>query len=210
MKKSKKMFTGLTLTSLMVLGVACSNGNQSAKESGTATKKTEQVEKDTKEKKKDNDLPEGVAQFKSYKSDWSDNSWSGVTVKISDINVGRFTEPQSDSNGETADGTIVVNFDVSTTDTDINIYPNQAKLLTNNGDQIEADLIESDSNIGGEYLAGSKKSGQVIFMVPNMNDIKDITSVRITFLGNLATSDTENIDIYNYTHDYDTGTLELK
>lgn len=176
--------------------------------SDSSDKNKSQNEKKSKKDNSKGKLPDGVEQFKTYNTNWSDNSWSGVTVKIPDVNVGKFTEPQ-DINGETAQGTIIVNFEISTTDTDINIYPNQSELLTNNGNQIKADLIESDSTIGGEYMAGSKKKGQVVFLIENMNDIKEITSLRLKFLGNLANNDTDEIDVYNYTHDYDTGTLEL-
>ena len=52
----------------------------------------------------------------------------------------------------------------NTVDETMSFHPNQATLVTNTGEQVEADLFFSD-DVGGEFLGKVKKEGNVLFFV---------------------------------------------
>lgn len=52
----------------------------------------------------------------------------------------------------------------NTVDEMISFYPNQGTIVTNTGEQVEADLFFSD-DVGGEFLGKVKKEGNVLFFV---------------------------------------------
>lgn len=143
--------------------------------------------------------------IKKHKTDWSDSSWAGVQTSIDNINVGKFDGDYEDSDGTTLQGLIGVHFNVSSPDYDVKIYPNQGTLTTNDGQQIDADIYESD-DVGGDLLKGAKKDGWVYFFIPNMQNATDITSVRIIFTGNNYGDDDFAYDTHK---DYDTGIIQL-
>lgn len=146
-----------------------------------------------------------VDKLKRHDVTWSDNSWAGVKVSIDYANVGTFKTAVEDSEGETFQGAIVVNFKVETPERDISIYPNQATLTTNDGQQIDASLMDSE-DIGGDLMKGANKEGNVVFYVPTLSDPSDITSIRLKFSGNYDTDDYSDDNAY---HDFDTGVINL-
>lgn len=76
-------------------------------------------------------------------------------------------------------GLVVVNFDVENTSTDtISWYPDQATITTNTQEQADANMFLNDGDVGGDYIGNVKKSGQVMFILPN-SDAKDLTQVSI-------------------------------
>ncbi|KRM18433.1 hypothetical protein FD31_GL000979 [Companilactobacillus nantensis DSM 16982] len=146
-----------------------------------------------------------VDKIKRHDVTWSDNSWAGVKVSIDYANVGTFKNAVEDSDGNTFQGAIVVNFKVETPERDISIYPNQATLTTNDGQQIDASLMDSD-DIGGDLMKGANKEGNVVFYVPTLSSPSDITSIRLKFSGSYDTDDYSDDNAY---HDFDTGVINL-
>lgn len=63
----------------------------------------------------------------------------------------------------------------NTSDDDVNFYMDQAVLVSNTKEQVDADMLLSDY-MGGEYLGQVLKSGTLMYILPNSNadDITDI------------------------------------
>ena len=62
----------------------------------------------------------------------------------------------------------------NTVDDTTNFYLDQATLVTDTGQQVDADLFFSDS-VGGEFLGKVKKEGNIIWVLKHDEDIKKIT-----------------------------------
>ncbi|WP_026825401.1 MULTISPECIES: DUF4352 domain-containing protein [Exiguobacterium] len=77
----------------------------------------------------------------------------------------------------------IVSFNViveNTSDDTVSFHPNQARLVTNTGEQVDADMIISE-DVGGEFLGKVKKEGGVLFHVDSMP--KELTEVRFVVEG---------------------------
>ena len=77
----------------------------------------------------------------------------------------------------------IVSFNViveNTSDDTVSFHPNQARLVTNTGEQVDADLIISE-DVGGEFLGKVKKEGGVLFQVESMP--AELTEVRFVVEG---------------------------
>ncbi|WP_156111489.1 hypothetical protein [Exiguobacterium sp. ZOR0005] len=77
----------------------------------------------------------------------------------------------------------IVSFNViveNTTDETVTFYPDQARLVTNTGEQVDADLFISE-DVGGEFLGKVKKEGGVLFYVDSMPE--ELTEVRFIVEG---------------------------
>ena len=62
----------------------------------------------------------------------------------------------------------------NTSEQDVSFYPNQSMLVTDTGEQIDADLMMS-GDVGGDFLGKVKKEGQVWFLLKdNTQEIKNI------------------------------------
>ncbi|WP_197046744.1 LptM family lipoprotein [Oceanobacillus salinisoli] len=68
----------------------------------------------------------------------------------------------------------------NTSEDTISMYPNQATLTTNAGDQVDADLWLSDS-VGGEFFGPTKKEGEVIFQLDT--PAEEIESIKLIISG---------------------------
>ncbi|WP_251128820.1 DUF4352 domain-containing protein [Exiguobacterium sp. s152] len=77
----------------------------------------------------------------------------------------------------------IVSFNViveNTSDETVSFHPNQARLVTNTGEQVDADLVISE-DVGGEFLGKVKKEGGVLFHVESMPE--ELTEVRFVVEG---------------------------
>lgn len=68
----------------------------------------------------------------------------------------------------------------NTSDDTVTFYPNQARLVTNTGEQIDAAFLLSD-DVGGEFLGKVRKEGGVHFQVDSMP--AELTEVRFVVEG---------------------------
>lgn len=103
---------------------------------------------------------------------WTDD-FDGLKSSINKIVVSDEV-PLADGSKKSAVG---VSFNIeNTTKETFNTYPDQAEIVTSTGEQIKADLFQSES-IGGEIFEGVTKKGGVIFFLErgNAKDIKWIT-----------------------------------
>ena len=62
----------------------------------------------------------------------------------------------------------------NTVDSTVNFYLNQAKLVTDTGQQVDADLWLSD-DVGGEFLGVVKKEGSIQWVLKHDENIKKVT-----------------------------------
>ncbi|WP_251131104.1 DUF4352 domain-containing protein [Exiguobacterium sp. s70] len=77
----------------------------------------------------------------------------------------------------------IVSFNViveNTSDETVSFHPNQARLVTNTGEQVDADIVISE-DVGGEFLGKVKKEGGVLFHVESMPE--ELTEVRFVVEG---------------------------
>lgn len=77
----------------------------------------------------------------------------------------------------------IVSFNViveNTSDDTVSFHPNQARLVTNTGEQADADIIISE-DVGGEFLGKVRKEGGVLFHVDSMP--AELTEVRFVVEG---------------------------
>ena len=93
--------------------------------------------------------------------------------------------------------TVVVNFEIkNNNDFMISTYPAQAKIITNTGEQVEADLFASES-FDGDIYGGVTKEGHVLFSLPKTkaDELKSFKIVWNTSHDN-GTSDNYDDDFY--------------
>ena len=180
----KRKIITLALVATMVLSfAACGDSNTQSggsAESSAPAEQTEQQEPTVEEQ-------DGMRKETYYTN--KDLSLSGETgpikyavtgVQVSNIS----TEDDAVASllGVAADqevGAVVVTFDVENTSTDtISWYPEQSTITTNTQEQANANMFLSDSDVGGDFIGNVKKSGQVMFILPN-SDAKDLTQVSV-------------------------------
>jgi hypothetical protein len=145
------------------------------------------------------------SSVKNYNVNWSDNSWAGLNISIDKVDVGALKSPEETTDNAEANGIIRVHFTINNTQRDLSTYPNQATLQTSDGQQIDADLSDSD-DIGGDFMQGTQKDGYVYFLVPTLGNASDITNIRLKFDGDY---DTDNYEDDNSMHSFDTGIINL-
>jgi|SRR5690625_4528761 len=68
----------------------------------------------------------------------------------------------------------------NTSEDNVSWYPDQAVMTTNAGDQVDADLLFSDS-VGGEFFGPTNQEGNVLFMLDTMAE--EIESVKLIING---------------------------
>ncbi|MEK4520034.1 hypothetical protein NSS64_32645 [Paenibacillus sp. FSL H8-0122] len=106
------------------------------------------------------------------KTTWTDD-FDGLKTSINKVVVSDEV-PLSDGSKKSAVG---VSFTIeNTTKETFNTFPDQAEIVTSTGEQITADLFQSE-DIGGEIFEGVTKKGGVIFFLErgNAKDIKWVT-----------------------------------
>ncbi|WP_290767987.1 MULTISPECIES: hypothetical protein [Exiguobacterium] len=87
----------------------------------------------------------------------------------------------------------------NTIDDAISFYPNQGTIVTNTGEQVEADLLFSD-DVGGEFLGKVKKEGNVLFFVKAKPE--ELTDLKVVIDGPFNENfDKVAEDRYEYTID---------
>lgn len=147
-----------------------------------------------------------VANKKTYNVNYSDVNWSAATIKVDKVTVYKLTkshkyESANDGNFQ-ANGFVRIHFIVSPT-RDIDAYPTQGTAIYSNGEQHEADSLESWD---GEIAKGVTKSGNVTIPVKDLTNSSSLKNIRYKFD---ADYDTDDIDDDNSDHTYD-FTLNLQ
>ena len=184
----KRKIIALALAATMMLSfAACGDSNTQSggsAESSAPAEQTEQQEPTVEEQ-------DGMRKETYYTNE--DLSLSGETgpikYTVSSIQVSNVSTTDDaiaallgiEANQKV--GLVVVDFDVENTSVDtISWYPDQATITTNTQEQADANMFLNDGDVGGDYIGNVKKSGQVMFILPN-SDAKDLTQVSVHING---------------------------
>lgn len=193
---------GLTLT----LGACGNSSDSSSKDSSVKTEKAtahkttdkekgkkSSSEKSSKEEAKKLELSYNeftIKDEKAFTTNWSDASWAGVNVKIDNVTVYKI-EPYKDDDGKEINGIIAVHFNIDNTQRDIDYYPSQATLITNDGQQTGATDYKPDE-FDGQIAKGVKREGTVYFEIPNLDSVSSLKNIRLQWDGDYETDDYED------------------
>ncbi|MFN3632598.1 hypothetical protein [Exiguobacterium profundum] len=176
----------------------------------TTSKTTEQTDQSTEEEttsssegsgsSKGEGTPEGIGGSEEFEVEENDLGISQIYMKDSDLGIEEKIGPiifqinkvqtmrlqvASDFRSVFDDKKEVtlVSFSVvaeNTSDDTVTFYPDQARLVTNTGEQIDAVFLLSD-DVGGEFLGKVRKEGGVHFQVESMP--AELTEVRFVVEG---------------------------
>ena len=130
-----------------------------------------------------------LADQQAYTTSFSDSSWAGSTFKIDKVTV--YKTDGTYTNGEGSDkqefnGIVKVHMSIHA-GRDISAYPTQAKLSTNDGQQVDADFDSDDFD--GDLNSGTNADGNLYFILPKLSSIKDLTSIRLKWDSSYDTDD---------------------
>lgn len=184
----KKMIIGTSLTAALLLAGCGEESAVTTKEDKTTVKADEKSdtssakseEKKEESKVEKSELGEKTVHFTNKKLGIS-TKLGPINFKINKVQTSTF-KPVEDYKQmfDNKDQVTLIAFEVeseNTSDATINFHPNQAKLTTNTGEQIDASLVLSE-DVGGEFIGKVKKTGNVIFLANSapekITDIKFI------------------------------------
>lgn len=188
----KKMIIGTSLTAALLLAGCGEESAVTTKEDKTTVKADEKADTgSTKSEDKKVEPAEKKEENKVEKSELGEktvhftNKKLGISTKLGPINF-KINKVQTSTFKPTADykqmfdnkdQVTLIAFEVeseNTSDATINFHPNQGKLTTNTGEQIDASLVLSE-DVGGEFIGKVKKTGNVIFLANSApEEITDI------------------------------------
>ncbi|MCS5465377.1 hypothetical protein NWO25_17370 [Enterococcus lactis] len=167
---------GLILFSSIVLG-ACGNSNSNSdtpKETTTASstmvslefsssvekKKTNLLSNDSDFGKIADNVPDGesieVQGKQDYSTNFNDNSWAGVNLNIDRVSVVKTTDIKDYSDNQ-YNGFVAVHYNIDNTQQDVSIYPNQATIVTDYGEQVDDGGVFNYDSWDGDFMKGTKK-----------------------------------------------------
>jgi Domain of unknown function (DUF4352) len=133
------------------------------------------------------DMPNGGKElngFIIYPNVKAENKTSDGGVQFNIEVVGATEDLGATMGGEADyDGKQAIIVDVvlkNTGDKDYNVYPDQGTLVLSTGEQVEADMILSES-VGGELYKGGTKKGTVFFVLSDTADVKEVSSFNYVF-----------------------------
>jgi len=189
----KTIVLGASLSAVLLLA-AC--GEESASEPKTEVKADEKKEATTapeKEVKKEVEQEEAEVQKSDagVKTPYFTNKDLGIAEKLGPINLeinkvqtSRFAvaEDFKESFKNKDEVTmIILNIKAeNTSDKTVSVYPDQATITTNTGEQLQAETFISDQ-VGGEFIGKVKKEGNVMFLADSKPE--DITSIKFILDG---------------------------
>lgn len=185
------------LSSLVAVGiisislVACSN--DSTKEKAEGNDQTQEQNKDT-----GNESNKGTV----YEVEGATTEESGIVQTIKEVSVfdnmtdainsyGQSDLVITDENKDKV--TVVVDFEIkNNNDFKICTYPTQATFVTNTGEQVEADMLASES-FDGDIFEGVTKEGHVVFNL-DKTSVEDLKSFKMAWSTNHENGTSENYD----------------
>ncbi|MBO0412456.1 hypothetical protein JZO81_15405 [Enterococcus hulanensis] len=210
----KKVFLCLILVGMFSLG-ACGSDSSSQSDNNSSNTDTEQKEskstssllKDNKDFKSlaiNNGADEAkISAQKDYATSWSDSSWSGVNIAIDKVSVVELENYKDYSDNEYP-GFVIVHYVIDNSEKDINIYPEQALMSTNTGEQSEGKI--DMKGFAGEVMRGTKSGGYAAYPLSNIDGVDSITQIRLKFHADYSTDDYNDENAH---HEYD-ATVDLK
>ncbi|EEG77075.1 hypothetical protein [Dethiobacter alkaliphilus] len=194
----KKWFIGVVLVVLLVLVSGC-GGAQDAVGEGMREQPDPKTEQQPIEPAADTTSPDGDIEQVEYDLDIVEE-WNGLKTEILGLGIASGVESawQEEDNSDV----VYVKFRIENTRDDgaghFTTYPDQATLITSTGEQLEADMFESD-NIGGDLYEGVIKDG-IVFWVLERGAPFDISWVRLKWN---SYDEAEDVDFDKWATDHD-------
>ncbi|WEG72441.1 hypothetical protein [Vagococcus intermedius] len=178
--------------------------NESEQQSAKNDDKGQTDNKKTAMKKKKEQLPEpeGVQDEKIYTTDWNTN-WNGLETSIGEVSVVKMDPEVMADSGIEGQGLVGVKFSLNNkSDIPLDVYPDQSQLNIN-GQIVEANMLASDQ-IGGQVQSGETKEGFVIYNLPELENIEELTNFNVEWR---ASHDEELVEDQETAFDtvYETG-----
>lgn len=165
--------------------VACGNGADSDQSSNNNEGTSEEQKGKNDDKEKDSNTEEsdvGKLTILYKNKELDENAESGPinlnvnAIQLSELEVSDDYKEMFDNKDKVTVIALKMKVENSSDDT-ISIYPDQATITTDAGDQVDADVFLSES-IGGDFIGKVKKEGDVIFVVNSpANDIGQVNLI---------------------------------
>lgn len=193
----KKVHLGVFIGINLLLLSACSSPEDGKTVTqGSATAQTESIVESSAENTTESSTVESnnaTVDRAEYSANFSED-WNGLTTNINKVVIVELSDDEIEMQGLENKYAVQVYFEITNnSDMDFDTYPDQATMVVE-GQQIEAEMFLSDS-IGGEILSGVTKEGIVTFSVPKIEDVSNVSNIRLKWS---ASYDTENYDEDNY------------
>jgi len=137
-----------------------------------------------------------IADKKAYTTTFSE-TWSESTFAIDKVTVYKTDGDYTQGSGHdktSFNGVVKVHMNIDA-GRDINAYPSQATLSTNDGQQVDSDLADSD-DFDGELDSGTQSDGNVYFLLPTLDDVSDLSSIRLKWSADYDTDDYDDDNAY--------------
>lgn len=195
----KKWWVWVIIVVVVIFVLALLGGGGDDDSSDTSTSKATAKKTDTSEKaatsssKLTLDYEDyDVSKTKTYSVNYSDTSWNAGSVKVDKVTVYKLTKPykyESANDGTfKANGFVRLHFTVNAK-RDISMYPTQGTVSYSNGEQHEADSLESWD---GDISKGVTKSGNVTLPIKSLDSVTSLKNLRYKFTGDYDTDDYED------------------
>lgn len=115
-----------------------------------------------------------------YATNWSNKEWDGIVFDINRVKVVEVEQFRDES--ETGyKGLLALRYTLANKEDEISVHPNDATIILNNGKEIKAthfaDYWED------VFAKNEKKTGYVHFKFDEIEDIKQIKSIKLSFDG---------------------------
>lgn len=193
----KKVYLGVFIgINLLFLSACSSPEDKKTVTQGSATAQTESIVESSAENTTESSTVESnsaTVDHAEYSANFSED-WNGLTTNINKVVIVELSDDEIEMQGLENKYAVQVYFEITNnSDMDFDTYPDQATMVVE-GQQIEAEMFLSDS-IGGEILSGVTKEGIVTFSVPKIEDVSNVSNIRLKWS---ASYDTENYDEDNY------------
>ena len=193
----KKVYLGVFIgINLLFLSACSSPEDKKTVTQGSATAQTESIVESSAENTTESSNVESnsaTVDRAEYSANFSED-WNGLTTNINKVVIVELSDDEIEMQGLENKYAVQVYFEITNnSDMDFDTYPDQATMVVE-GQQIEAEMFLSDS-IGGEILSGVTKEGIVTFSVPKIEDVSNVSNIRLKWS---ASYDTENYDEDNY------------
>ena len=193
----KKVYLGVFIgINLLFLSACSSPEDKKTVTQGSATAQTESIVESSAETTTESSTVESnsaTVDRAEYSANFSED-WNGLTTNINKVVIVELSDDEIEMQGLENKYAVQVYFEITNnSDMDFDTYPDQATMVVE-GQQIEAEMFLSDS-IGGEILSGVTKEGIVTFSVPKIEDVSNVSNIRLKWS---ASYDTENYDEDNY------------
>lgn len=194
----KALMGGLIVIFLGIVFASCSEDTREIEEE--AENKSENTTKTASGEEKEEEKDEEDIWTHYEDATW-EGDWRGLESEIQIVSVTDDIEEDADGNSSA----VGVKFKIeNTTEHKFDTYPDQATLITSTGEQVEANLIASDS-IGGDIGEGVIKEGVVLFFLER-GDAESIEWVNLEW----NTTDDESKEDEDYGDMRETNEVKLE